>query len=116
VSRQGGDEFVILLSELERATDASYSADKIIAAMNAPYYIGEREISATISIGIGLYPDHGKDADTLLHNADVALLHAKGSGRNNRQYYAPAMEARVRSASRSSPMKSARAAGGQSRA
>ncbi len=116
VSRQGGDEFVILLSELERATDASYSADKIIAAMNAPYYIGEREISATISIGIGLYPDHGKDADTLLHNADVALLHAKGSGRNNRQYYAPAMEARVRSASRSSPMNAARAAGGRSHA
>jgi len=94
VSRLGGDEFVVLLSELENATDAALSADKILVALDVPHRIGNQELRATVSIGIGVYPDHGRDAETLLLSADIALLHAKGHGGNNRQYFQPEMNAR----------------------
>lgn len=87
VSRRGGDEFVVLLSELDRVSDAALTADKILAALEAPHHIGSHELRATVSIGIGVYPDDGTDAESLLHSADVALLRAKGQGRNGRQYF-----------------------------
>lgn len=94
VSRLGGDEFVVLLSELESATDAALSAEKILAALDVPHRIGNQELRATVSIGIGVYPDHGQDAKTLLLRADIALLNAKGHGGNNCQYFRPGMSAR----------------------
>ena len=95
VSRQGGDEFVILLSEVTHARDAAIAADKILAAVSMPYRINHQTLRVTVSVGIGVYPADGTDAQTLLKNADLALLRAKGRGRNNHQFFVPAESRRV---------------------
>jgi diguanylate cyclase (GGDEF)-like protein/PAS domain S-box-containing protein len=91
VSRQGGDEFVVLLSEVARADDAARSADKILTALSTPHRIEHQDLGITASIGISVYPDDGTDAETLLKNADKALLHAKAGGRSRRQLFEPDM-------------------------
>lgn len=91
VSRQGGDEFLVLLSEVGRGDDAALSAQKILDTVSAPYRIEQQDVHVTVSIGIGVYPRDGTDAETLLKNADTALFHAKGEGRNNYQYFKPDM-------------------------
>lgn len=93
VSRYGGDEFVILLSELDSASDAALSADRILAALRPPHRLGGQKLQATVSIGIGIYPSDGADAETILRNADIALLDAKRQGRNLRQFYRPDIDA-----------------------
>jgi diguanylate cyclase (GGDEF)-like protein len=95
VSRQGGDEFVVLLSEVARTDDAALSADKILAALGTPHRIDHRDVRITVSVGIGVYPDDGTDAETLLKNADRALLHAKVHGRARREFFEPSMIARA---------------------
>ena len=95
VSRQGGDEFVILLHEVTHAQDAAVSADKILVALSAPHDIDGHELHVTVSIGIATYPADGTDAETLLQNADFAMYHAKDSGRNNYQFFEPDMTARA---------------------
>ena len=95
VSRQGGDEFVILLSEVTHPQDAAVSAEKILLAMNAPHRIGQHDVHLTMSIGIVTYPDDGTDAETLVRNADFAMYHAKNSGRNNYQFFKPEMNVRA---------------------
>jgi len=82
VCRQGGDEFVILLSEVVKVSDALLTAGKVIAAMTKPLRISGRRISVTVSIGISFYPDDGGDADTLVRAADKAMYLAKRNGRN----------------------------------
>jgi diguanylate cyclase (GGDEF)-like protein/PAS domain S-box-containing protein len=89
VSRYGGDEFVVLLTEVAHSEDAALSADKILAALSVPRRIENQELHVTVSVGIGVYPDDGTDAETLLKNADTALLNAKSLGRNNRQFFRP---------------------------
>ncbi|MHB1532980.1 MAG: putative bifunctional diguanylate cyclase/phosphodiesterase [Acidithiobacillus sp.] len=91
VCRQGGDEFVILLADVEHAGDAALSAQKILAALTVPHRIDQREIHATVSIGISIYPQDGQDADTLIKSADTAMYHAKEGGRNNYQFFEPDM-------------------------
>jgi len=91
--RQGGDEFVILLSEIENHEDAARIAEEILTALAEPYQIGSHELRVTSSIGISFYPDHGSDDLTLLNNADVAMYHAKQSGRNNFQLFQADMNA-----------------------
>jgi diguanylate cyclase (GGDEF)-like protein/PAS domain S-box-containing protein len=93
VSRQGGDEFVVLLSEIARAEDASLSAKKILSSLGMPHRVSEHDLQITVSVGIGVYPDDGKDAETLVRNADVAMLNAKDSGRNNYQFLRSDMSA-----------------------
>lgn len=95
VSRQGGDEFVVLLSEVTRAEDATLSAQKIVAALSAPHRIDHQDLHVTVSVGIGVYPDDGTDAETLLKSADMALFQAKTEGRSNHQFLAPDMNVRV---------------------
>jgi diguanylate cyclase (GGDEF)-like protein/PAS domain S-box-containing protein len=92
VSRQGGDEFLVLLSEVSRANDAAVSADKILAALSVPHHIEHQDVHITVSVGIGVYPQDGTDAETLVKNADTALFHAKGHGRNNQQFFMPDMK------------------------
>jgi diguanylate cyclase (GGDEF)-like protein/PAS domain S-box-containing protein len=91
VSRQGGDEFVILLSSIAHAEDAALSANKILAALGLPHRVKDHDLQVTVSMGIGIYPDDGTDAETLVKNADIAMLNAKNNGRNNFQFFKPDM-------------------------
>ena len=95
ISRQGGDEFVILLHEVTHAQDAAVSADKIRLALSAPHHIDGHDLHVTASIGIVTYPADGTDAETLLQNADFAMYHAKDSGRNNYQFFKSDMTVRA---------------------
>lgn len=87
VSRQGGDEFVVLLSEVARANDVVFTADKILAAMRRPHHIEHQDLHVTLSLGISMYPGDGADAETLLKHADLALFQAKAHGRGNHQFF-----------------------------
>ncbi len=82
VCRQGGDEFVVLLSEVEGAADAAASAATILRTLAAPYAIDSHQLEITASIGISLYPRDGRDGETLLRCADSAMYRAKRGGRN----------------------------------
>jgi diguanylate cyclase (GGDEF)-like protein/PAS domain S-box-containing protein len=91
VSRQGGDEFVILLSEISHPEDAATSARKILLSLNVPHSIDGHDLHIAGSMGISIYPGDGEDAETLIRNADTAMYHAKESGRNNFQFFKPEM-------------------------
>ncbi|MHB8471651.1 MAG: sensor domain-containing protein [Gammaproteobacteria bacterium] len=95
VSRQGGDEFVILVTEDSFAENASLTADKILAALTVPHFISEHELHVTPSIGISVYPADGEDAETLLKKADTAMYQAKERGRNNYQFFKSDMNVRA---------------------
>ena len=95
VSRQGGDEFVILLSDMSHPEDADICAEKIMAALSKPHSIDQHDLHVTGSIGIATCPDDGVDSDTLLQHADLAMYHAKENGRNNVQFYTSEMNARA---------------------
>ncbi len=95
VSRHGGDEFVVLLSEVGFAQDVGISARKIVAALGPTHRIGDRDLSATVSLGISVYPHDGTDAETLLKNADMAMMQAKTHGRGNYQFFQPNVRVRV---------------------
>ncbi len=87
VARIGGDEFLILLSDIQSARDAIRVARKVLKAMSPMFTIDGRKLHITTSIGIALYPTDGDDAPALLKNADTALYRAKEAGRNNYQLY-----------------------------
>ena len=95
VSRLGGDEFVLVLSEIQHADDAAASAQKIIAALVAPYEIANHQLHVTATIGISIYPDDGPDAEKLIEAADTAMYHAKESGRNSYRFFEAEMNARA---------------------
>jgi diguanylate cyclase (GGDEF)-like protein len=87
VSRYGGDEFVVLLSEVAHARDVVISARKIVAIMGPTHRVGDIDLHATVSVGISVYPLDGTDAETLLNNADMALIHAKNRGAGKYQFF-----------------------------
>jgi diguanylate cyclase (GGDEF)-like protein/PAS domain S-box-containing protein len=91
VSRQGGDEFVVVLSELEHPGDAALGAKKIMAVVAQPHQIAGNELNVTASIGISVFPDDGDDAETLMKSADIAMYHAKDQGRNRYRFFKPDM-------------------------
>lgn len=95
VSRQGGDEFVLLLPYIEHPEDAALTAEKILAAIALPHRIDQRDIHINASIGISVYPDDGQDADALIKSADTAMYHAKEHGRNNYKFFAQDMNVRA---------------------
>ncbi len=95
VSRLGGDEFVVLLTELETPDHAAHVAEKLLQVVAEPFSLEGHELNVTPSIGIALFPEDGADPDALLKNADTAMYHAKENGRNNFQFFAPAMNVRV---------------------
>ena len=95
VSRQGGDEFVVLLPEIERADDAALSAQKIIASLLVPHDIALHHLYVTASIGISIYPDDGTDAAMLITSADTAMYYAKEDGRDSYRFFQPEMNARA---------------------
>ncbi len=77
VSRHGGDEFIVLMTELAHTSDAALIAEKILSALAAPAKVGNHDISLSASIGIALYPEDGADAVTLIRRADAAMYRAK---------------------------------------
>lgn len=87
VSRHGGDEFVILLTEIEARQDAIQVAEKLLARFAEPRVIDGHELEIHVSMGISVYPENGLDAETLMHNADTAMYNTKGNGRNSYQFF-----------------------------
>ena len=94
VSRQGGDEFVVLLWDVSLVEDAGRAAEKLLAAMAEPHLVRGQRFHVTLSIGVSVFPDHGTDASTLLMNADTAMYSAKRSGRNGYRVFTPDLNVR----------------------
>jgi len=95
VSRQGGDEFVALLSEVEHSEDAAITARRMLRAVAQAHPIDQHELHVTASIGMSIFPDDGGDAETLIKNADTAMYHAKENGRHGCQFFEPGMNVRA---------------------
>jgi len=91
VARMGGDEFVILLPIIEDIEDAILVASKIVDAVAQPIKVAKTHLHVTCSIGIAIYPEHGKDEKLLVINADMAMYHAKKSGKNQAKLFEEAM-------------------------
>jgi diguanylate cyclase (GGDEF)-like protein/PAS domain S-box-containing protein len=91
VSRQGGDEFLVLLADVVHPRDAALCAEKILEALDAPLRLGGQDLRITASIGIATFPGDAQDAESLRRNADFAMYQAKYSGRNNYQFFRPHM-------------------------
>lgn len=94
ISRIGGDEFVVILLDINAAEGAANVARKIIGAMSATFNIEKHELNISPSIGISIYPDDGKEGETLIKNADAAMYHTKENGRNNYQFFTQDMNIR----------------------
>jgi diguanylate cyclase (GGDEF)-like protein/PAS domain S-box-containing protein len=92
VARVGGDEFLLLLNGITREADAASMARKILAILADPFLIQKRELFVEASIGIGIYPDDGADAETLVTNVDTAMYRAKETGRNSFQFFTRKMQ------------------------
>jgi diguanylate cyclase (GGDEF)-like protein len=121
VSRQGGDEFVVLLAEVEQSEDAAIATRRIVQAVTGPHSIDEhelhvyaavaagrmlnavagshlidhRDLHVTASIGVSVYPEDGLDAETLIKNADTAMYQAKERGRQSYRFFEPEMNVRA---------------------
>jgi diguanylate cyclase (GGDEF)-like protein len=95
VFRQGGDEFVILLTEIEQPQDAAHVAENLHAVFAVPHQIDGNELRVSLSIGISVYPDDGINGDIVMQNADTAMFHAKASGRDNYQFFRVDMNSRA---------------------
>jgi diguanylate cyclase (GGDEF)-like protein len=91
IARIGGDEFVVLLGNLEEPEDARHVAQKVLDALSEPVTIDGHELKVTPSVGICAYPHDGEDVETLMRNADTAMYYAKQMGRNNYQFFTQAM-------------------------
>ena len=91
VARLGGDEFIVLLPNLPHPMAAHNIAQRIIDNVSQPIVIHKEEVFVSASIGIALYPDDGETPESLLRNADLAMYHAKSSGKNQLQFYGDAI-------------------------
>jgi diguanylate cyclase (GGDEF)-like protein len=82
VSRFGGDEFAILVSEVSQNNDVTTLADKVLNALAEHYFLKDHTVRVTASLGLAIYPYHGQDMESLINAADIALLEAKEDGKN----------------------------------
>ena len=96
VARHGGDEFIVLLSSLDSALDAEAVAQKIMDVLILPFLVEGKELHISGSIGISLFPEDGNNMWALLKNSDIAMYHAKESGRNNCQFFKPEMNRKAK--------------------
>jgi len=95
IGRLGGDEFVIVTTDVYRTDDVASVARKILDALERPFAIGDHELRVTASIGISAYPVDAENGETLIRNAHTAMYQAKGTGRNNFQFFTPDMRERI---------------------
>jgi len=91
VSRQGGDEFIVLLQELEDSGDALIGARRVLEAVTGTHHIDGHSLRVTASLGVSIYPSDGEDSDTLIKNADTAMYQAKRQGHHHYAFFKPAM-------------------------
>ena len=95
IGRFGGDEFAILLDDIDSDSHISSLAQKLLDTLASPFKINKQELFVTASIGVSIFPNDGEDSDTLLRNADVAMYRAKDLGKNNYQFYSNDLSARI---------------------
>ena len=95
VSRQGGDEFVIILNDIGGIDQAAHVAATILAAIGQEFVLAPHRLHVSTSIGISIFPGDGADIDTLVRHADLAMYHAKENGRNGFQFFSPEMNAQI---------------------
>ena len=91
ISRLGGDEFTILIQDLDHPQDAARVARRVLHALSRPYRVSDQEIFAGSSIGIAVWPEDGETSELLLRSADTAMYHAKGRGGNAYEFFSSAM-------------------------
>ena len=96
LARLGGDEFVVLLPKLRDSDEAAMVARRIIEEMGRPFQLGTHEVVTPVSIGLAIYPDDGRDGDTLLRCSDLAMYHAKSQGRNTFHFFSAEMNQSAR--------------------
>ncbi len=87
VSRMGGDEFLLLLPDMEKSEYAGRAAERILEVLRKPFTLGEHTLPVTASLGVAMYPDDAEDGDSLVKNADAAMYIAKDKGRDKFQTY-----------------------------
>jgi len=91
IGRFGGDEFIIVVAGLQKSADVLPVLETILEQSRQIYNIEDRELLITVSIGIAMFPEDGKDSQTLLKNVDIAMYHAKNLGRNTYSFFTDAM-------------------------
>lgn len=91
ISRQGGDEFLIMLTDVYNGDDIANIANKILSQLAEPFSIDQHELTASLSIGIAVYPDDGENFEILLKKADTAVFQAKQAGRDTYRFYTDKM-------------------------
>ena len=92
IARYGGDEFLIILSDLQNSENATVVAKHVLEELSRSFILSEHAVQSSVSIGISLYPQDGQDGETLVRNADLAMYQAKESGRNDFRFYSPSSE------------------------
>jgi diguanylate cyclase (GGDEF)-like protein/PAS domain S-box-containing protein len=95
VSRLGGDEFVVLLPELAQPEDAAFTAQRMLQSVARPHRAGTHDLHVRLSIGLSIFPDDGRDSQTLIKNADTAMYHAKEAGSQSYRFFKPALNDRA---------------------
>lgn len=95
IARFGGDEFAILLDDIDSDSHISSLAQKLLDTLTEPFKINKQDLYVTASIGVSIFPNDGEDSETLLRNADVAMYRAKDLGKNNYQFYSDDLSARI---------------------
>jgi predicted signal transduction protein with EAL and GGDEF domain len=95
VARMGGDEFIMLLSNCDNVETVRATAEALLQAVDDPYHLDDYEQFITTSIGIAVFPADGRDDQTLIKNADIAMYRAKDRGRNGYYFYNAALEAPI---------------------
>jgi diguanylate cyclase (GGDEF)-like protein/PAS domain S-box-containing protein len=93
--RYSGDEFIIVLNDITALDDVAAFANRVLERLASPFVVEGREVTTTASIGISVYPNDGKEIETLVRQADVAMYQAKTEGRNAFRFYQPAMQEAV---------------------
>jgi len=88
-ARIGGDEFVVLLADMDNGADATVVAEKVMQALRVPMKLSGHELRVSVSMGMGIFPEHGSEAATLMRNADLAMYQAKRAGRDAVRSFLP---------------------------